>query len=226
MSSASSYCGHVPNLLPSRWNFEKFEDCSPSGSIGILEIIWAVQLESFLWGFGTLIGELPPYLIAKNARHQEETNTRDESKLSKFIRENIQRHAFCTLCLCASVPNPLFDLAGLMAGHFGVPFWEFFLATGIGKSVIKVQIQVFLVAVMFSGNFLEELAGMAEKKFRILGNSLTNLIKKQKKSAFKGSESQKSVFGYLWDGFIALMVLYFVVSLCNTVVRKERVRGI
>lgn len=143
----------------------------------------------------------------------------------RFIKENIQKHAFCTLCLCASVPNPLFDLAGLMAGHFGVPFWEFFIATGIGKSVIKVQIQVFLVALMFSGNFLEDLAKAAEAKIGFLGNSLTSFIKKQKKSSFKGNESEKSILAYLWDGVIALMVLYFVISLCNTVVRKERVRA-
>mgnify|MGYP000971117513 FL=1 len=34
-------------------------------SIGIFQIILAVQLESFLWGLGTAIGELPPYFIAK-----------------------------------------------------------------------------------------------------------------------------------------------------------------
>ncbi|KAL7612678.1 hypothetical protein Lser_V15G06096 [Lactuca serriola] len=33
----------------------------------------------------------------------------------------------------ASVPNPLFDLAGIMSGQFGIPFWKFFLATLFGK---------------------------------------------------------------------------------------------
>ena len=40
------------------------------------------------------------------------------------------------------VPNPLFDLAGIMCGQFGIPFWEFFLATLIGKAIIKTHIQV------------------------------------------------------------------------------------
>lgn len=40
------------------------------------------------------------------------------------------------------VPNPLFDLAGIMCGQFGIPFWEFFLATMIGKAIIKTHIQV------------------------------------------------------------------------------------
>ncbi|GJM92948.1 hypothetical protein PR202_ga09457 [Eleusine coracana subsp. coracana] len=44
--------------------------------------------------------------------------------------------------LCDIVPNPLFDLAGIMCGQFGVPFWEFFFATMIGKAIIKTHIQV------------------------------------------------------------------------------------
>lgn len=40
------------------------------------------------------------------------------------------------------VPNPLFDLAGIMCGQFEKPFWEFFLATLIGKAIIKTHIQV------------------------------------------------------------------------------------
>jgi len=40
------------------------------------------------------------------------------------------------------VPNPLFDLAGIMCGQFLVPFWKFFLATLLGKALIKAHIQV------------------------------------------------------------------------------------
>jgi hypothetical protein len=40
------------------------------------------------------------------------------------------------------VPNPLFDLAGIMCGQFGVPFWKFFAATLIGKAIVKTHIQV------------------------------------------------------------------------------------
>ncbi|KAL1803666.1 hypothetical protein ACET3Z_032313 [Daucus carota] len=40
------------------------------------------------------------------------------------------------------VPNPLFDLAGIMCGQFGIPFWQFFLATSVGKAIIKTHLQV------------------------------------------------------------------------------------
>jgi len=46
------------------------------------------------------------------------------------------------------VPNPLFDLAGIMCGQFGISFWKFFLATLIGKAIIKTHIQtVFVISV-------------------------------------------------------------------------------
>jgi hypothetical protein len=40
----------------------------------------------------------------------------------------------------AQIPNPLFDLAGLMCGHFGISFWTFFGATALGKAVMKVGV--------------------------------------------------------------------------------------
>ena len=225
LASASFICGHVPSLLPSRWDFREFDSCGAEGSVSVLDVVWAVQLESILWGFGTLIGELPPYIIARGSRfdEEEEEELEQESKIRRFLRIAIQKYAFITLCLCASIPNPLFDLAGLMAGHFGVPFWEFFIATGIGKAIVKVEIQVFIVALMFSGTFLERAAAWLESVFPFLNTKLTSLIKSQKKSSFKQKHSSKSILSYLWDLFILLMVLYFLISLTNSIVKKEKV---
>lgn len=41
-------------------------------AISFLGILLAVQLESFLWGFGTALGELPPYFVAKKAADTNE----------------------------------------------------------------------------------------------------------------------------------------------------------
>lgn len=48
------------------------------------------------------------------------------------------------------MPNPLFDLAGIMCGQFGTPFWKFFLATVIGKAIIKTHLQVCYVPLVTS----------------------------------------------------------------------------
>jgi len=35
--------------------------------MSFFDILMAVQIESFLWGLGTAIGELPPYYVARAA---------------------------------------------------------------------------------------------------------------------------------------------------------------
>ncbi|KAJ8442761.1 hypothetical protein Cgig2_011031 [Carnegiea gigantea] len=64
----------------------------------------------------------------------------------KFIR--FERGLDNQTTLAAWIPNPLFDLAGIMCGQLGIPFWKFFLATLIGKAIIKTFIQtVFIISV-------------------------------------------------------------------------------
>ncbi|XP_073308977.1 vacuole membrane protein KMS1-like [Primulina huaijiensis] len=133
--------------------------------VPLSSILPQVQLEAILWGVGTALGELPPYFISRAASlsggrvHEIEeldaSATKDEGFISACINQ-IKRwflsHAqylnFFTILLLASVPNPLFDLAGIMCGQFQIPFWEFFLATMIGKAIIKTHMQtVFVISV-------------------------------------------------------------------------------
>lgn len=122
----------------------------------------SVQLEAFLWGFGTAIGELPLILwlerrvrfesniLALSKQKADEFLEIEEdiqksdliSKIKKLIYVSLKKHGFLTVLICASIPNPLFDLAGLTCGHFGIAFFTFFSATAIGKAIIKVHLQV------------------------------------------------------------------------------------
>jgi uncharacterized membrane protein YdjX (TVP38/TMEM64 family) len=54
----------------------------------------------------------------------------------------VDQSGFWGILLCASVPNPLFDLAGIICGTYGVTFTTFFSAVVIGKAIIKSNIQV------------------------------------------------------------------------------------
>lgn len=54
----------------------------------------------------------------------------------------VSRLGFLGILLCASIPNPLFDLAGITCGYFMIPFKTFALATFLGKAIIKASIQV------------------------------------------------------------------------------------
>jgi vacuole membrane protein 1 len=117
------------------------------------DLLMGVYLEALLWGFGTAIGELPPYIVARAARlagkKEDELKEIEEKepvtimdKAKYLIYWSLKKHAFLTVLACASIPNPLFDLAGITCGHFLIPFKTFFIATSIGKALIKTTMQV------------------------------------------------------------------------------------
>jgi uncharacterized membrane protein YdjX (TVP38/TMEM64 family) len=66
-----------------------------------------------------------------------------------MLYDNLQKYGFITILLCASIPNPLFDLAGITCGHFRISFKKFFTATFIGKAIIKVHLQMLFVITCF-----------------------------------------------------------------------------
>ncbi|KAJ2413989.1 hypothetical protein GGF41_005860, partial [Coemansia sp. RSA 2531] len=128
-------------------------------------ILSMVIFESLCWGAGTAIGELPPYFIARAASAAGQgdieyqrlrrkaagggsLSVKDRALLS--IYHLLRRFGFAGILVFAAIPNPLFDLAGITCGHFKVPFWTFFGATFIGKSLVKSSIQTAVVITAFS----------------------------------------------------------------------------
>lgn len=137
-------------------------------------IMSKVRFEAFLWGVGTALGELPPYFMAKASRlsgadHEDfddikelEDRKKHGDKLNLFERGKlamekfVEKVGFFGILLCASIPNPLFDLAGITCGHFLVPFWTFFGATLIGKAIVKMHIQKIFVIIAFNENLVDK----------------------------------------------------------------------
>lgn len=70
-------------------------------------------------------------------------------KIKLFIFNHMGKYGFWAILACASIPNPLFDLAGITSGHFRIPFRTFFSATFIGKAIIKVHIQMIFIIAIF-----------------------------------------------------------------------------
>ncbi|KAF9673924.1 hypothetical protein SADUNF_Sadunf10G0074400 [Salix dunnii] len=133
--------------------------------VPLSSILFQVQIEAILWGVGTALGELPPYFISRAARisgskldaMEELDASLDENSgiiatrltaIKHWLLTHSQHLNFFMILVLASVPNPLFDLAGIMCGQFGVPFWKFFAATLIGKAIVKTHIQtIFIISV-------------------------------------------------------------------------------
>lgn len=143
-------------------------------------------------------------------------------KVKMTLYKVLKNHAFITVTLCASIPNPLFDLAGLTCGHFLIPFGVFFGATFIGKSIIKVSIQCLFVIFSFSEHHVEHIIQMFEGNIPSLRGTLSSAIEKQKKALFSEvvAEESKPLIAMLWEYFVIAMIVYFLVSIINSLTQN------
>jgi len=92
---------------------------------------------TLLWGVGTALGEVPPYLAAKVLISQQNINMDLQSNINKLLKK---LGAF-GIFLLACYPNATFDVAGIMAGISDMPFYKFLLATVSGKAFVKAPLQ-------------------------------------------------------------------------------------
>ena len=258
---AANECAYFPEMHPSKWDFKDFLPCTTpatdDNNISFWSILLNVQLESFLWGFGTAIGELPPYFMAKAAAEAGKSNEEIEelreleaekptgmvNKIKAYLYTHLKKHGFITVLICASVfylfnfqiPNPLFDLAGITCGHFGIPFSTFFGATSIGKSIIKVHIQAIFVILSFSKHHVENVLNFIENKIPFLHGTLSKNLENQKKKLwFKSDDKQveevfifnyqgKNIIALGWEIIITIMIVYFLYSIINSICNDRRV---
>ncbi|KAB1214206.1 hypothetical protein CJ030_MR5G023119 [Morella rubra] len=151
--------------------------------------------------------------------------------------------SYCTglLELIDTVPNPLFDLAGIMCGQFGIPFWKFFLATLIGKAIVKAHLQtVFIISVCNNQllNWIENELIMMLSLVPGLSSVLTGLVAKINavKDNFLNAPPPVASnikvkkwdfsFGSLWNTVVWLMLMNFfvkiVTSTAQSYLRKQQ----
>ncbi|XP_057513557.1 vacuole membrane protein KMS1-like isoform X1 [Actinidia eriantha] len=145
----------------------------PDSRVPLSSILPQVQLEVILWGIGTALGELPPYFISRAAYKSDsktavvedlDSSLKEDAggiianhlkQLKQWLLSHSQHLNFFTILALASVPNPLFDLAGIMCGQLGIPFWKFFSATLIGKAIIKTHIQTVFIILLCNNQLLD-----------------------------------------------------------------------
>ncbi|RZB77623.1 Vacuole membrane protein KMS1 [Glycine soja] len=222
------------------------KDCSEFGpplfqsQVPLSSILPQVQLEAILWGIGTAIGELPPYFISRAARlsggrvdAMEELDSEDKRVLSRikcWFLSHSQHLNFFTILVLASVPNPLFDLAGIMCGQFGIPFWKFFLATLIGKAIIKTHIQTIFIISVCNNQLLDwienefiwvlsHIPGFASVLPRVTA-SLHAMKDKYLKAPHPLSPNKQGKkwdfsFASVWNTVVWLMLMNFFVKIVN-----------
>ncbi|XP_005187646.2 vacuole membrane protein 1 [Musca domestica] len=214
-------------------------------------IMSKVRLEAFLWGAGTALGELPPYFMAKAARlsgydpddaeelaefealkakrNQKDLSLMDRGKL--FMERVVERIGFLGILACASIPNPLFDLAGITCGHFLVPFWTFFGATLIGKAIVKMHIQKVFVIIAFNEVLIERavdtlsvipvVGKKLQEPFKAFLNNQKMRLHRQRNAA---PAEAGNLLSKIFETFVIGMVCYFVVSIINSLAQSYHKR--
>jgi membrane protein YqaA with SNARE-associated domain len=90
--------------------------------------------------FGATIGELTGYVAGSSGR----AIINKEEKLVK-VEGWMRKYGLWTIFVLAVIPNPLFDLAGMVSGAGRIPVWKFLLVTLLGKT-IKFLVIAFIGA--------------------------------------------------------------------------------
>ncbi|KAG1368763.1 vacuole membrane protein KMS1 [Cocos nucifera] len=221
--------------------------------VSVSRILPEVQLEAVLWGIGTALGELPPYFISRAAHLSGSTleameeldaaSSNDDGfisaslkKIKHWLVSRLQHLNFLTILVLASVPNPLFDLAGIMCGQFGISFWKFFLATLTGKAIIKAYIQTIFIISICNNQLLELvedklicvfgptvsvlLPDIIAKLHRVKDKYLTGPVPTPGPSAPKAKQWNLTITT-IWNTFIWLMLMNFTVKIVQSTAQKH-----
>ncbi len=89
---------------------------------------------------GATIGELTGYMAGYAGQEVVE----NEIKLQK-VKNWMNKRGLWTLFVLAAIPNPLFDLAGIVAGATKIPVYKYMVVVFLGK-VIKFGVFSYLGA--------------------------------------------------------------------------------
>ena len=84
-------------------------------------------------GSGAALGELSGYLAGFSGQAVVENSQR-----YKRVIRWMEKYGDITILLLAFIPNPLFDLAGMVAGILKMPVWKFLIYCVIGK-ILKMM---------------------------------------------------------------------------------------
>jgi membrane protein YqaA with SNARE-associated domain len=87
-------------------------------------------LVGLISGVGGTIGEMSGYLLGYSGRAAIEN-----IGLYQRVENSMKRWGALPLFVLALIPNPLFDVAGAVAGALRFPLWKFLLYSGAGRII-------------------------------------------------------------------------------------------
>ena len=87
-------------------------------------------LVGLIAGPGAALGEMTGYIAGYGG-----SAAIDDFKVYARIKGWMEKYGLAPITLLAAIPNPLFDMAGIVAGSLRIPWWKFLIAAWIGKTI-------------------------------------------------------------------------------------------
>jgi uncharacterized membrane protein YdjX (TVP38/TMEM64 family) len=81
-------------------------------------------------GSGSTLGELTGYIAGASGRGMVESDPNYPR-----VRGWMAQHGLWVIFVLSLVPNPIFDVAGIVSGAMHIPVWKFLAATWCGKII-------------------------------------------------------------------------------------------
>ncbi|MCL5997974.1 MAG: VTT domain-containing protein [Chloroflexi bacterium] len=112
-------------------------------------IVYGPVLVGLIAGLGASLGELTGYYAGYGG-----AAVLPEGKLYRRLEDFMRRHGMLAIFILAAIPNPLFDVGGMIAGILKMPVIRFVVAAWLGKAL---RLGVTAYACMGGLPFLQQL---------------------------------------------------------------------
>jgi vacuole membrane protein 1 len=127
-----------------------------SSSNDNLALFIKVLPPTILWGFGSSLGEIPPYYLAKMANDKKfVSNYAIIQKYYDQVLYFIDKYGFATIFILACWPNITFDMCGMASGYCGISITNFLLAAFMGKGLVKAPIEAYAILFVYDEDYID-----------------------------------------------------------------------
>ncbi len=127
---------------------------APSFTVVAFGAVLNPYLVGVLAGCGAAVGEMTGYTLGLGMSPNLDEGTtlagfgEKEMQWLRWLRPKFQRWGAIVIFILAAIPNPIFDMGGILAGIARMRWWKFLTAAALGKTVrFTVLSMVFGIAV-------------------------------------------------------------------------------
>lgn len=123
---------------------------APSFTVVAFGAVLNPYLVGILAGCGAAVGEMTGYTLGRGMSPNLDEDSamagfeEKQMKWLRWLRPKFQRWGVIAIFVLAAIPNPIFDLGGILAGMARMAWWKFLTAAVLGKTV-----RFTLLSVMF-----------------------------------------------------------------------------